>query len=250
VGTRRTVPDCGPGTADQVVDVRRTGRQWGGLAVGSGDPVTVLLEDRAQSAIRRLLAVAPEAGRLLPDPALSAMTQLVGCDAFGIGETDETGYRLRQLTLPWVEPTDPQVCDGPLPTGLYHDAEQIEREGPEFGIRDFIRVGFHTPRGTVVQLWFQRHHRLFAERDLAILAMVEPALGRLVRACASHQPAGCLTASERRVLTLVAGGASNADVAEELYVTVHTVRKHLENAYRKLGVTNRTAAALHVRGTS
>jgi DNA-binding NarL/FixJ family response regulator len=36
-------------------------------------------------------------------------------------------------------------------------------------------------------------------------------------------------------------------VAEELYVTVDTVRKHLQNAYRKLGVTNRTAAALHVR---
>jgi DNA-binding NarL/FixJ family response regulator len=59
-----------------------------------------------------------------------------------------------------------------------------------------------------------------------------------------------LTASERQVLTLVADGASNRDVAEELYVTVHTVRKHLENAYRKLGVNNRTAAALHIRARS
>ena len=61
---------------------------------------------------------------------------------------------------------------------------------------------------------------------------------------------GWLSASERRVLTLVARGASNREVAEELYVTVHTVRKHLENAYRKLGVTNRTAAALQLRASS
>ena len=52
------------------------------------------------------------------------------------------------------------------------------------------------------------------------------------------------------MLALVARGASNREVAEELYVTVHTVRKHLENAYRKLGVTNRTAAALMVHSGS
>jgi DNA-binding NarL/FixJ family response regulator len=49
---------------------------------------------------------------------------------------------------------------------------------------------------------------------------------------------------------MVAQGASNKEVAEELYVTVHTVRKHLENTYRKLGVTNRTAAALRLRAGS
>jgi DNA-binding NarL/FixJ family response regulator len=46
---------------------------------------------------------------------------------------------------------------------------------------------------------------------------------------------------------MVAPGASNREVAEALYVNVHTVRKHLENTYRKLGVTNRTAAALQLR---
>ena len=87
---------------------------------------------------------------------------------------------------------------------------------------------------------------MFTERELALLTMVEPAVGRLVRDCAWSQPAGTLSASERRVLTMVAQGASNREVAEALYVTVHTVRKHLENAYRKLSVTNRTAAALRV----
>jgi len=73
-------------------------------------------------------------------------------------------------------------------------------------------------------------------------------VGRLARASAGREAPERLTASERQVLTLVASGASNHEVAEGLYVTVHTVRKHLENAYRKLGVTNRTAAALRIHG--
>ena len=214
--------------------------------------MTVLLQDRTQWAIHRLLAAEPEVGSLLPDTALQAIEHLVGCDLFGIGETDRTGYCLRALTFPWTDWGDPQVCDGPLPTGLSHDAEQPdgEREAPELGLCDMIRLGFKTGHGTVVQLYFDRRRALFTQRDLALLTMVEPAVGRLVRGCAGSPPAGTLSASERRVLTMVAQGASNREVAEALYVTVHTVRKHLENTYRKLGVTNRTAAALQLRADS
>jgi DNA-binding CsgD family transcriptional regulator len=188
----------------------------------------------------------------MPDTALRAIHQIIGCDAAGIDETDQTGYRLRGMSFPSVELGDPQVCDGPLPTGLIHDADQTEsdRDAPELGLYDLIRLGFKTGRGTVVQLYFCRRREMFTERELALLTMVEPAVGRLVRGCAGSPRAGTLSASERRVLTMVAQGASNKEVAEELYVTVHTVRKHLENTYRKLGVTNRTAAALRLRAGS
>ncbi len=214
--------------------------------------MTVLLQDRTLSAVRRLLAVEPEVGSLMPDTALRAIQQIIGCDAAGIGAADRTGYRLREINFPSVELGDPQVCDGPLPIGLIHDADQPEneRDAPEQGWCDLIRLGFHTGHGTVVQLYFFRHRVMFTERELALLTMVEPALGRLVRGCAGGQRTGTLSASERRVLTMVAQGASNSEVAEELYVTVHTVRKHLENTYRKLGVTNRTAAALQLRSDS
>jgi DNA-binding CsgD family transcriptional regulator len=151
-----------------------------------------------------------------------------------------------------VDLGDPQVCDGPLPTGLIHDADhpESERDAPELGLCDLIRLGFKTGHGTVVQLYFSRRREMFTERELALLTMVEPAVGHLVRSCAGSQRAGTLSASERRVLTMVAQGASNREAAEELYITVHTVRKHLENAYRKLGVTNRTAAALQLRAGS
>ena len=49
------------------------------------------------------------------------------------------------------------------------------------------------------------------------------------------------------MLDLVAAGLSNAAIAERLYVAPCTVRKHLEHAYRKLGVSNRYAA-VHALG--
>jgi DNA-binding NarL/FixJ family response regulator len=48
-----------------------------------------------------------------------------------------------------------------------------------------------------------------------------------------------LTASERRVADLAAGGRTNRDIAQTLYVTPKTVEVHLSNAYRKLGIASR-----------
>jgi len=53
---------------------------------------------------------------------------------------------------------------------------------------------------------------------------------------------GPLTARELEVLRLVAGGASNARVAEALVVSEHTVHRHVANILRKLDVSSRAAA--------
>jgi DNA-binding NarL/FixJ family response regulator len=52
-----------------------------------------------------------------------------------------------------------------------------------------------------------------------------------------------LTLREREILSLVAGGATNGDIARTLWVTEQTVKFHLSNTYRKLGVANRTQAS-------
>src|SRR5918998_1069855 len=52
-----------------------------------------------------------------------------------------------------------------------------------------------------------------------------------------------LTLREREILSLVAGGATNGDIARALWVTEQTVKFHLSNTYRKLGVANRTEAS-------
>ena len=51
-----------------------------------------------------------------------------------------------------------------------------------------------------------------------------------------------LTPRQWEVLRQVATGASNTQIARTLGLSDATVRKHLENTYRKLGVTNRRAA--------
>jgi DNA-binding NarL/FixJ family response regulator len=56
------------------------------------------------------------------------------------------------------------------------------------------------------------------------------------------QEAG-LTERESSILRAVARGLSNRAIAKELWVTEQTVKFHLTNIYRKLGVANRTEAA-------
>lgn len=59
-----------------------------------------------------------------------------------------------------------------------------------------------------------------------------------------------VTAREREILTLTAEGLSNQAIARQLWVTEQTVKFHLSNVYRKLGVRNRTEASrwAHARG--
>ena len=63
-----------------------------------------------------------------------------------------------------------------------------------------------------------------------------------------------LTPREREVLTLVADGLSDAEIAQRLHLSPHTVHRHVANIRTKLGVASRAAAvararsALHVPG--
>ena len=51
-----------------------------------------------------------------------------------------------------------------------------------------------------------------------------------------------LTARELQVLRLVASGRSNREIAAALVISEHTVARHLQNIFAKLGVSSRTAA--------
>jgi DNA-binding NarL/FixJ family response regulator len=51
-----------------------------------------------------------------------------------------------------------------------------------------------------------------------------------------------LTARESEVLRLVAAGKTNRDIAVELVISEHTVARHLQNIFAKLGLSARAAA--------
>jgi len=59
--------------------------------------------------------------------------------------------------------------------------------------------------------------------------------------------AALLTPREHEIIELVAEGKRNAEVARLLWISPGTVRKHLENAYEKLGVHTRTGAVAALR---
>ena len=53
-----------------------------------------------------------------------------------------------------------------------------------------------------------------------------------------------LSSRELEVLAMTSAGCTNSETAQRLGVTVHAVKFHLASIYRKLGVANRTEAAV------
>jgi ATP/maltotriose-dependent transcriptional regulator MalT len=61
------------------------------------------------------------------------------------------------------------------------------------------------------------------------------------------QPLEPLSERELEVLTLLASGRTNAEIARELFVALGTVKSHVNNIYRKLGASNRAGAVTRAR---
>jgi DNA-binding NarL/FixJ family response regulator len=80
---------------------------------------------------------------------------------------------------------------------------------------------------------------------------VDPSVaGKVLRQASSHQtqPATLITSKltdrETEVLRLIAKGLSNTDIADRLFLSEGTVRNHVSAILAKLGVTDRTQAAV------
>jgi len=88
----------------------------------------------------------------------------------------------------------------------------------------------------------------FAQEQLrAAEVVIEEAEGDLDRALDAVGPVAGLSARELEIARLVAGGASNRQVAETLGVSVRTVDNHLYRIYRKVGVSDRESLARRIR---
>ncbi len=74
----------------------------------------------------------------------------------------------------------------------------------------------------------------------------EPLSGLPAQAPTHHQASALfvepLTGRELEILALLASGLTNPEIAQELTISLHTVKAHTSNIFQKLGVTNRTGA--------
>ncbi|GAA2721602.1 helix-turn-helix transcriptional regulator [Cellulomonas aerilata] len=192
------------------------------------------LSERQQRALHGLLAAATAPGQPLPRDVLDLVRELVPCDTIGAVATERAGRTVAHG--PGRRPGPPAAATPP-----------VARAPTDHELSLTIRRSAHSE----TQLRLGRAGSAFSDADLAMLAMIAPALRRLVRERALPHlspPLPTLTNQERRVLAGVAAGRSNAEIAADLFVAPSTVRKHLEHAFRKLGVTSRFAAVAAVEG--
>ena len=123
-------------------------------------------------------------------------------------------------------------------TGMYSDY------GRPQGIEHELRLCLPAGPGRSVRLMLIRGRGPdFSARDRALLALLRPHLDQAYRdAERRRHPAPRLTARHWELLHLVAAGHTNAQIARRLGISEGTVRTHLENIYRLLKVSSRTAA--------
>jgi NarL family two-component system response regulator LiaR len=88
-------------------------------------------------------------------------------------------------------------------------------------------------------------HRAIRGAAEGRVQLAPEAAARLMREVSAPANPEALTERETEILTLVARGKSNRQIASELFVEEKTVKSHISNILRKLGVPSRTQAALH-----
>jgi DNA-binding NarL/FixJ family response regulator len=122
-----------------------------------------------------------------------------------------------------------------------HERERL-RKAVELGVRGWVDLGA------------DEEELLTAMRAVGRGAMLlAPAVADHVRELATEREGGAgdafpqLSRRERQVLELLADGASNAQIAQTLYLSPKTIRNHLSAICNKLQVVDRVQAALRAR---
>lgn len=213
------------------------------------------LSERDQHLLRILMDCEPVPGSPIPERrVLELIGELVPSDMVIAVLRENGGPLLAHGEAPsgLDDPEDDDPRDWcTLRVGTMHwsrHPREAEHCGALDGITDAVAVGFRNGSNAVAQIGLGREKHMYTSRDLAVLDLLGPVLRRHLRTELTPTLPTSLTVAERRVLNHVAAGRSNNQIAERLFVAPSTVRKHLENIYCKLGVNNRMAAVVVVRG--
>ena len=127
---------------------------------------------------------------------------------------------------------------GDIPPALEPLERSLTLAEPEGYVRIFVDEGEpmrnllrHATAGGVAGSYTRRLLSAFDEPD-------QPA----VTAAHAADLAEPLTAREVEILRLIATGMRNQEIADHLFISPATVKRHISNAYGKLGVSHRTEA--------
>lgn len=218
----------------------------------------------------------------LPRPVLQGIERLIGADLVesfqlwrGIfGDAPLTTDRDEDEAPPWFDDLaelrgwNPigaftrHPAHGPLRLSGTMSARRL-RESPwhryylqPLGIRDQLKVWLWASADSAACVSLDRYACNFTDRDVAVIAVLQQHLAVMRESPMSARPTDAdrarepLTVREAQVLSWVARGRSNREIAEILVISPATVGKHLEHAYEKLGVRNRVEAVAALRARS
>ena len=153
---------------------------------------------------------------------------------------------LDATSLPfWASGVDPKSQnDAPeyfLALLNLNNDRKLTREAMARGIRGVIYEGTPLPilaKGVKNML----SGELWYSRETLTHFLLEPDASSSL----PEKIAQALTPREREILTRIASGSSNQEIADDLYISLHTVKSHIYNIYKKIDVPNRLQAALWV----
>jgi DNA-binding CsgD family transcriptional regulator len=171
--------------------------------------------DEARNACRELEAIAERQG----SEALSAMAAYArGSVEVAEGNASSALVALRRASQMWQELEAPYAA----------------ARTRVLAAQACAALGDHDTAGLELDVAREVFERLGAALDLAAVDALSP----------TGPPADShgLTPRELEVLRLVAAGKTNRQIAAALVISDHTARRHLQNIFRKLGVSSRAAA--------
>jgi len=179
-----------------------------------------------------------------PDRAIRLLNRLIE-SAEQAGRTGETVEMLALKALAHQVQNETDVAENVLEKAL------VRAEAGEY-IRTFIDVGESMK---VLLLAVGRQRLAVSKTYLAKLLAAFDAANDLQSAVVSSTPASPISSAlieplserELEVLHLIVGGATNQEIAQALFITVNTVKKHVSNIFGKLGVSRRPQAIARAR---
>ena len=201
-------------------------------------PITVVLVDDHR------LVRAGLRGIIDADADLTVVGEAAdGSEALAVVRAAQPDVVLMDLSMPGV--------DGIEGTARLRDAGESARVVVLTSFVEHDRVTAALAAGAVGYLLKDSDPRDVLEAIRSAAAGHAPLDARVARALLPSSkpadPAAALSGREREVLLLVAQGMANKQVARQLGISERTVKAHLGNVFRHIGVADRTSAALWAR---
>ncbi len=231
--------------------------------------------------LHRALEVAAGFRAAGPAAGLAGLGRLVGCDFVSCTSAEHTTRRLTGAVTDQPEhnllrPPEFRAQAHQHPAFAAHRTGRLPL-GTSAALTDLAELrtlralplytDFYRPRGTIDQLLcvvevddragrvltLSRSRPGFSPRDRALVDLLAPhlaqALARAERPAVTPVAgvtAEVLTAREREVAAQVTRAACDRQIARHLGISPRTVQKHLQQIYRKLGLTSRTELMAHL----